>query len=594
MKKYIAVTLLLCLGLTACDTDFLDRSPHTSIPDGEYFQNDKDMETYVNGFYDSMMSAVYRDLGSDNISFTNADPDIMDQVIIGNISSANVNKWTTSEWSKLRSINYFLTNLDEVVAGPEVINNYVGIARFFRARFYYDKVKMYSDVPWYNTALDIDEQSLYKAADSRVLVVDSVMKDLQFAVDHITTDLGQRTRITRAAALTLMTRTALHEGTYRKYHSELGLQNDYMFFIEKAIWACEEIMKEGTFRLYGSSATDYGDLFCSEKLTSNPEIILTIAADVGLGVANNTHIVLGHYSGLSRDLMETFLMKDGTPFTSVPGYDKKTFVEIFEERDPRLREIISYPGFTESPNSNPYIPGPKLGGYDQLKFFPKNESLRKGWGMNFTSLPVYRYAEVLLIYAEALAEKGTITQADLDNTINLIRKRVEMPPLSLATANANIDPVLEAAYPNVSGSTKGVLLEIRRERRVELACEGLRQDDLKRWGVGERFAFPQYGMYIPALGAYDMTGDGKYDLAILASADDWGPIAHLPTEERENISKYYLEDGFYLTNGTSGHIAFTSQRDNNRQWVNPTYYYLPVDRKQTVLNPQLKQPFGWK
>ncbi len=323
MKKYIAITLLLCLGLTACDTDFLDKSPNTSIPDGEYFRNDKDMETYVNGFYDSMMSAVYRDLGSDNTSFTNADPDIMDQVVIGTISSANVNKWTTSEWSKLRSINYFLTNLDEVIADREVINDYVGIARFFRARFYYDKVKMYSDVPWYNTALDIEEETLYKAADSRVLVVDSVMKDLQFAVDHITTELGQRTRITRAAALTLMARIALHEGTYRKYHSELGLQNDYMSFIDKAIWACEEIMKEGIFRLYGSSATDYGDLFCSEKLTSNPEIVLTVASDVGLGVSNNTHIVLGYYSGLSRDLMETFLMADGTPFTSVPDYDKK-------------------------------------------------------------------------------------------------------------------------------------------------------------------------------------------------------------------------------------------------------------------------------
>jgi hypothetical protein len=206
----------------------------------------------------------------------------------------------------------------------------------------------------------------------------------------------------------------------------------------------------------------------------------------------------------------------------------------------------------------------------------------------------------VLIFAEAKAELGTLTQADLNNSVNLLRNRVGMPVLNLSQANTKIDPVLAAYYPNVTGANQGIILELRRERRVELACEGLRRDDLKRWAAGEHFADNNQGIYIPYLGAYDMSGDGEPDLAILASPDDTAPIASLTDEQKSNLSYYYLktkdgaDDGFFLSNGVNGHVCFTAYQKNQRSFKAPQYYYLPIPKQQLLLNPQLKQVFGWE
>jgi hypothetical protein len=309
---------------------------------------------------------------------------------------------------------------------------------------------------------------------------------------------------------------------------------------------------------------------------------------------------MGWQWSLSRSLMESFLMTDGTPFTQVSGYDKKAYSDIFKDRDPRLAETFVYPGYSQTNDTAAYIPKPNLGGYDQLKFYPRDPSLREGWEFNYTVLPIFRYAEVLLNYAEAKAELGEILQADLDLSINKIRTRAEMPSINLAFANSTIDPALASYYPNVNGTNKGIILEIRRERRVELACEGRRFDDLNRWYAGKRFEDAQEGMYIPALGALDVTGDDIPDIAILANPNDESPIAGLPENIRKSLSKFYLKDSngtensFYLKNGNSGHILFTSDKNLGRQFIEPQYYYRPIPQTQTQLNPNLVQPFGWK
>jgi hypothetical protein len=203
-----------------------------------------------------------------------------------------------------------------------------------------------------------------------------------------------------------------------------------------------------------------------------------------------------------------------------------------------------------------------------------------------------RYAEALLNYAEAKAELGTLTQTDLDRTITLLRNRVEMPPLNMSTANASIDPILEAQYPNVSGANKGIILELRRERRVELACEGLRQWDLHRWYAGRLFGERQQGIYIPGLGAYDVNGDGVDDVALLERVGD---EASYPA----GLSFYYLYDEngnqnmLYLENGTSGHVMITQDVTWGKEFKEPQYYYRPIPIGETVLNPNLTQPFGW-
>ncbi len=524
----------------------------------------------------------------------------MDQVVMGNVSSSNIsdniNGWKGDEWKKLRRINYFLANAGKAEGIEADINHYIGIARFFRARFYFDKVKNYSDVPWYDAPLGNEDEALYKAADPRSVVMDNVLADIEFAVTHIKADLGSKTRINKYAALALMARICLFEGTYRKYHDEVNLKNDHTRFLEKAVWAAEQIMASGQFGL----AADYGALFDSNKLDTNKEIILQMACDKELGVTNNTHSVLNWQWSLSRSLMESYLMTDGTPFTKQEGYTTKTFLEVFENRDPRFVQTFCYPGFKTSPQNQPELPGIKFGGYGQIKFYPKLEEQRGGWDMDYTSLPIYRYAEILLVFAEAKAELNTLNQADVDASINLIRSRVGMPSLNMATANADIDPVLATYYKNVSGSNQGVILEIRRERRVELACEGLRGEDLKRWEAGSHFADNNEGIYIPYLGAYDMTGDGEVDLAILASPNETGPIDHLTEDQKKALSIYYLknsggtDEGFYLTEGTKGHVGFTAYQKNPRKFENPKHYYLPIPRQQLILNPQLKQPFGWE
>ena len=211
----------------------------------------------------------------------------------------------------------------------------------------------------------------------------------------------------------------------------------------------------------------------------------------------------------------------------------------------------------------------------------------------------------MLVFAEAKAELGQLTQQDLDKSINKLRDRadVKMPFLDMAAANANPDPVLAAYYPEVTGANKGVILEIRRERRVELACEGLRVEDLKRWGAGARLADSNQGIYIPGLGAYDMTGDGEPDVAILENPTATAPIDHLTNEQKENlvVTRYLkkadnTDEGFYLTgaDGKSGHIGFTTFIKVPRSFVSPKHYYYPIPKQQTILNPNLTQPFGWQ
>ncbi|MDR3142241.1 MAG: RagB/SusD family nutrient uptake outer membrane protein [Tannerellaceae bacterium] len=586
MRKYIvsAVVLASLLVLASCE-DFLDRNPETSITAKDYFKVASDLETYSNRFYQELISPPIDDVGSDNVTISTNANTMYSMVNSNGISSSNVGEWNTDDWTQLRRINYMLNNIHpgEMSIAEADLNHYTGIARFFRGDYYYKKVKKYNSVPFYNKAMDDTDEDLYKPADPRELVVDSVISDLEFAATHIKPALGQRTRLNQYAALALLARVCLHEATCRKYHTELGLTASADAFFDKAINACRKITDSGLFELYGSSAKDYGALFCMPELRDNKEILLFVEYDQTLGKGNNTHTVLGMYWGLSRSLMETYQMKDGSDFSYIkPDGTYKTYVELFENRDPRLAETFAYPGFNVSPEiegNSPYIPKTTYGGMDQIKFFPKETSQRLGWGMNYISVPYFRYAEVLLILAEAKAERGTLSQTDLDQSINLIRKRAGMPPVNLS-ANA--------------------LDDIRRERRVELACEGLRLDDVMRWAKGRELmgARPQ-GIYIHGYGAYDVTGDGEPDVAILHDAGDLSPIAHLPADVQAKIEKEFLYDAnnnrtsIYLSNadGKSGFMEFVTSE--NRKWEDK-FYYVPIPKQQLLLNPELKQPPGWE
>ncbi|MFT3749877.1 MAG: RagB/SusD family nutrient uptake outer membrane protein [Agriterribacter sp.] len=595
MKKFININIIITciLLLASCKKDFMDRYPQTSVPPDLFFKSEEDLSLYINGLLTIPGRGSYlSDQDTDDKATTGAVE--IKSIMTGNPSSQNITSgWS---WSRLRNINYFLDNYNKADVSEEVKNHYAGLARYYRALFYTDMIKRYSDVPWYSKALNpSDTTDLYKPRDPRALVMDSVMADLAFAADNVREDVPTGTPNVWVMKL-LQARTALYEGTYRKYHDELGLESSAAGLLQLATEVSKEIMSSGNFMLHDS----YGELFTSASLAGNKEVLLASIYDQDLKRSGGNGNILDYEMSPSRDLVQTYLMKDGSRFTAQAGYQTFGFVQEFQNRDPRLSATLFYPGFilaSNVPNPKPYIQrlNKNFTGYHQLKGYINSTDNKTIADIDF---PAYRYAEVLLIYAEAKAELGTLTQSDLDESVNLLRDRVALPHLDLAWANSNPDPALAAKYPNVSGANQGVILEIRREKRVEFAMEGYRFDDLMRWASGKELEKIPEGMYFSGLGNFDLTGDGIPDIKLV---DKNITIPNEDAKETNALGEklvYYKAGSFgedvtvYLKNGTAGGTTVTEITP--RQFIDPKYYYRPIPFNQVTLNPALEQLFGWQ
>ena len=575
----------------------MDRYPQTSIAPEEFFKTEQDLQLYVNGLLSLPGTFEYQsDQSSDNLATTGAVE--IKSILTGSPSSQNVIVgWN---WGRLRNINYFLENSRKANASLEVIQHYEGIARYYRAIFYSSMVKRYSDVPWYEQLLSPTDEELYKGRDSRETVVDGIMEDLAFANEHVNADVATGTPGNWAVKV-FYARFALYEGTFRKYHDELGLQNTADTFLQKASEIAKTIMDSGKFSIYntGNPDNDYKTLFNSQDLTGNSEVILFNAYDINKDRSSNVNTgVFGTYEqSPARDLVQSYLMADGSKFTDKPDYDKFSYVEEFKDRDPRLYQTLVYPGWVRVPESSPYIPilNRNFSGYYQHKGYSNTTDNIELGSLDF---PVYRYAEVLLTYAEAMAELGTLTQADLDASVNLLRNRVGMPALMLNEVNAQPDPVMMSKYPKVSGPMAGVLLEIRRERRVEFAVEGYRFDDLMRYGAGKLLENIPEGMYFSGLGKFDLTGDGIPDIFLVDKSTDIPEDKDKEVNELGKLLIYYktgtIDDNVtvYLENGENGGTMVTEVSPRN--FIEPKYYYRPIPVQQVALNPNLEQIFGWE
>lgn len=600
MKKLSYYILLITVIAASCKKDFLDRYPQTTISPELFFKSEEDLKLYVDGLLTLPGTGNFlADQSSDNMATTGSIE--IKNIMTGSPSSQTITSgWS---WTRLRNINYFLDNYNNADVDQEVKDHYSGLARYYRAMFYMGMVKRYNDVPWYSSAIDpADSASLYMTQTPRAQVIDSVMTDLAFAAAHVRESVPTGTPDVWAVKV-FYARTALYEGTYRKYHPELKLESTASSFLETAKSVAQEIMESGNFALYntGNPASDYATLFTSQDLSGNKEVILNTPYDAskeGASGSNNNSTVFGDYEqSPSRDLVQSYLMSDGSRFTDVAGYKTFGFVKEFENRDPRMKQTLAYPGFQRITDSKPYVQrlNKNFTGYHQIKGYYNTST--DGTVLGSFDFPAYRYAEVLLTYAEALAELGSITQEDLDKSVNLVRQRAGLPDINLSVANANPDPVLEAKYPDVSGNNKGVLLEIRRERRIEFAMEGYRYDDLMRWYAGNLLTNIPEGMYFPGLGKYDLTGDGYDDIILIDKNSD------IPSEDQKEknglgeVLIYYKAGSYgesvtvYLRNGNNGGTMVTETAP--RQFIDPQYYYRPVPYTQIALNPNLVQPFGW-
>lgn len=272
--KIKKIAYILCgLLLVSCNDSFLERYPDTDLSDKTYFTSEKDLELYTNTFYNELIY-YYHDYATDNASIYSEPTEIVN-MMHGGITEQSVGGW--DNWGTLRKYNILLENVHKTKGSPTVINHYIGITRLMRAQWYYEMIKRFNEVPWYSTSLkDTSTDLLYKGKDSRELVVDSIFKDLEFAVNHISADMKNRSVINKWYAYGMMARIALHEASFRKYHDELGLQVSAEHFYKIAINACEKIMETHLFSIDKRGGIDnaYENLFISNNLGDSPEILL--------------------------------------------------------------------------------------------------------------------------------------------------------------------------------------------------------------------------------------------------------------------------------------------------------------------------------
>ena len=496
MRKYIITLLAIAFLLQySCSEDFLNREPLDELSPDAFFKTSNDLKLYANRFYTLIPShagygggTFWSEKNSDNLV-----PGAFDIRLSGNRTvPSDKGGW---EWNDIRQANYFFDHLGEIADDPAAARLYIAEVKFFKAMLYFDKVKTFGDVPWLHKALDTESPELFSGRDSRKIVVDSIIACLDYAIANLK-PLSQTEphRINLEAAILLKARVCLYEGTWEKYHAgtPFGVAGqDGSGFIAMAAAAADQLIKLGSRSIYkGPAGQEYWALFNKIDYSDNPEVIFWRKYDVPLGIFHqvSSYLVSGAGDiGINKTLIDSYLCLDGKPVSISPlfeGYD--SLAAEIRNRDPRLSQSIFMKGYDQSINS----PG---GGAD-IKF-EKPTIDRSGQFRATTGYCIYkganpefaqhstsgdwigsivmRYAEALLIYAEAKAELGTLTQTDLDNTINVLRDRVGMVPL---TINAiDVDPNWE--YPALSP----LINEIRRERRIELAFESHRWDDLARW-----------------------------------------------------------------------------------------------------------------
>ncbi|MDH5825972.1 RagB/SusD family nutrient uptake outer membrane protein [Sphingobacterium sp. SG20118] len=580
MKKTYLLYVLLGCGAVSCNKEYLDRQPESSISPEASFKTEKDLALFTKSFYDAALptaEGVYNE-SVDNIVKTTLD----DQITGKRLVPITGGGWT---WGNLRNINFFLENcfntVPENLAAP-----YAAEARFFRAYFYFDKLKRFGDVPWYDQVLnENDAEQLERARDPRTIVVDNIMADLDYAIENLS-NVKNDELVTKWTALALKSRVALFEGTFRKYHTDLGLPGA-AGLLEQSADAAKKIIEGGQYSIYNAVGVDsYGSLFQSVN-TIPQEVILARKFSDALQIWHNVnyYTITASYGkpGLDKNLVNSYLMKDGTRFTDKPNYSTMTFMEEVVNRDPRLSQTIRTPGYRRIGGAAPIAPnfGNSVTGYQLIKFV--GDVKYDNYNRSENPMPVFRYAEVLLNYAEAKAELGSLTQADLDISVKSLRNRVGMPNMDLAAANAKPDPFLAQDYDpkNIMGAFKGVILEIRRERRIELVMESFRWDDIMRWKAGQLVTRQFKGMYFPGTGKFDLDKDGKDDIWIYEGDKPSG----------SGIQLLKLGSEILLENGTSGNVIINKHIDKKFDERKDYLYPIPVQELQ--LNDNLKQNPYW-
>ena len=356
------------------------------------------------------------------------------------------------------------------------------------------------------------------------------------------------------------------------------------YFLQLAADAAWAIMEQNKYSLYKGNTlkldAPYREYFILEDGDAK-ETILSMRFNADILVRHGIQFTFRNmrHSATQR-LVNHYLMADGSKIQDQPGYETMTYNQQFQNRDPRMAQTLMAPGYVDLNGIDEVIEDCKsydMTGYRFIKFV--SDDTHNGATTSTTDWPVFRYPEILLTYAEAKAELGTLTPEDIALTVDVVRDRVGMPALDMTAANNNPDPLMASYYPNVnSGANKGVILEIRRERTVELPCEGLRQWDMLRWKEGAQLVPSSNGLdgflgcYFPSLGEYDMNGDGKMDLCLWSGTK--------PATTCDAMLEIGEGKDAQLTEGTSGYIVCF--RGRTYKWEEGRDYLWPIPTDQRV------------
>ncbi|MCX2584405.1 RagB/SusD family nutrient uptake outer membrane protein [Pedobacter sp. MR22-3] len=538
--------------LSACKKDFLDRQPLDSVTDISFWKTEEQLKLAVNACYNNLRgnnTIGMENMGDNTIYPPNSEYQAISagnyDFTIGTINSEWVNLYAA-----IRRCNHFMENYTKASGiVPAVLAGYAGQVQFLRAFMYSYLIFLFGDVPLIIKTLDIGDEEVYGPRNKRAEVLDYVFADLDAAAIALpttypsATDLG---RITKGAALAWKARVAL--------------------FFEKwdiAETASKAVMDLNVYSLYsaGGTAKAYNDLFTYKgKLSAgaNKETILARPYVAGVSVHNTSREIqvpdqTSRYSP-TKSLVDSYLCIDGLPIDKSPLYSESTYANIFKNRDPRMTQTILSPGSAWGGQDDGDADATSNAIFNTPKWNADKKGSITGTGYYFTKyveIPAVgvvsqdsndihhiRYAEVLLINAEAKLEKGTLAQADLDRTINLLRDRVGMKRMVITElAAAGLD----------------LRTEIRRERRVELALEGQRYYDILRWKAGELLAQDVRGMKKSLVESFNQ----QYVATIATDAS-----------------------GYFVVN-------------TGRRFVAPKNYLWPIPITQLQKNPALGQNPGW-
>lgn len=584
MKRstYIWSLLVGCVAFaTSCD---LTENVQVKADKSMIFGSKSGLELYSNSFYKALptlKNGFMQDKMCDVGAVSNTDTFIKQ----GAYNTETATSWS---WGALKNVNYFIDGCNDpkyCTVEAETRDNYLGIARWFRAWFYYDKLTTYGEVPWFpNDIQSYQNDVMYKDRDSRDVIIRNLIADLDFAYEHIqaTSSTGSAT-LTRWAAAALKSRVCLFEAAYRRYHNLTGLEITPEELYREAAKAAKLVIDNSGCSLNTAAGKKgaYRDLFYSETPLTQ-EVILAVCANEKSGIFGEQNWWFNARSyglcwSLVRSFVHTYLKQDGTPFTAAADYAVKSFAEEMEGRDLRLEQTVRGRNFLwDGKTAVADIKNLSLTGYQVIKY-TLDESKYDGGAKNINSIPLIRYAEVLLNYAEAKAELGEFSETVWNATIKLLRERAGVD----GAMPSAYDPYMAEYFLNTT--TDMAILEIRRERGIELLLENCRWDDDMRWGMGRLLERPWYGVYVGELGkVYDMDGDGSGDVCF---------VRENPPVTESGVTYRVLGGDYALTDGDSGYIECYIRM--NRKWDDKKYVR-PIPTTALNDNPALGQNPGWK